>query len=78
VPSPPPTVLEAQVTQPTELTGLLQQLIQQQREDKLVAEEAHRAEEEARRASEAQFAQLQQEAARDHATTDERFAGLLD
>jgi hypothetical protein len=27
--SPPPTVLEAQVTQPTELTGLLQQLIQQ-------------------------------------------------
>jgi hypothetical protein len=29
VPSPPPTVLEAQVTQPTELTGLLQQLIQQ-------------------------------------------------
>jgi hypothetical protein len=29
VPSPPPTVLEAQVTQPTELTGLLQQLLQQ-------------------------------------------------
>jgi hypothetical protein len=27
VPSPPPTVSEAQVTQPTELTGLLQQLI---------------------------------------------------
>jgi hypothetical protein len=27
VPSPPPTVSEAHVTQPTELTGLLQQLI---------------------------------------------------
>jgi hypothetical protein len=46
------------VTQPTELTGLLQQLIQQQREDRLAVEEAHRAAEEARRASEAQFAQL--------------------
>jgi hypothetical protein len=66
------------VTQPTELTGLLQQLIQQQREDRLVAEEARRAAEEARRASEARFAQLQQEAARDHATADERFAVLLD
>jgi hypothetical protein len=66
------------VTQPSELTGLLQQLIQQQREDRLAAEEAHRAVEEARRASEAQFAQLQQEAARDRAATDERFTGLLD
>jgi hypothetical protein len=27
VPSPPPTVSEAQLTQPTKLTGLLQQLI---------------------------------------------------
>jgi hypothetical protein len=53
VPSPPPTISEGQVTQPTELTGLLQQLIQQQREDMLAAEEA-------RRASEARFAQLQQ------------------
>jgi hypothetical protein len=52
VPSPPPPVLEAQVTQ-SELTGLLQQLIQQQREDMLAAKEAHRA-------SEARFAQLQQ------------------
>jgi hypothetical protein len=59
------------VTQPTELTGLLQQLIQQQREDRLAAEEA-------RRASEARFAHLQQEAARDHAIADERFAVLLD
>jgi hypothetical protein len=65
VPSPPPTVSEAQMTQPTELTGLLQQLIQQQREDMLAA-------------SEARFAQLQPEAARDRAATDERFAGLLD
>jgi hypothetical protein len=32
VPSPPPLILEAQVTQSSELTGLLQQLIQQQRE----------------------------------------------
>jgi hypothetical protein len=71
VPSPPPTVSEAQVTQPSELTGLLQQLIHQQREDRLAAEEA-------RRASEARFAQLQQEAARDRAAADERFAGLLD
>jgi hypothetical protein len=44
----------------------------------LAAEEAHRAAEEARRASEARFAQLQQEAARDHAAANERFAGLLD
>jgi hypothetical protein len=78
VPSPPPTVLEAQVTQPSELTCLLQQLIQQQREDRFAAEEAHRAADEAHRASEARFAQLQQEAACDRATTDERFVGLLD
>jgi hypothetical protein len=52
VPSPPPTVSEAQVTELTELTRLLQELIQQQREDRLVAEEA-------RRASGARFAQLQ-------------------
>jgi hypothetical protein len=58
VPSPPPIVSEAQVTQPSELTGLLQQLIQQLREDMLAAEEAHRAAKEARRASEARFAQL--------------------
>jgi hypothetical protein len=69
--SPSPLVSEAQVTQPSELTGLLQQLIQQQREDRLAAEEA-------RRAAEAQFAQPQQEAARDRAAADERFAGLLD
>jgi hypothetical protein len=74
VPSPPPTVSEAQVTQPTELTCLLQQ----QREDRLAAEEARRVAEEAHRASEARFAQLQQEVARDRATADERFAGLLD
>jgi hypothetical protein len=71
VPSPPPTISEAQVTQPTELIGLLQQQIQQQREDRLAAEEA-------RRASEARFAQLQQEATCDRAAADERFAGLLD
>jgi hypothetical protein len=58
------------VTQLTELTGLLQQLIQQQREDRLAAEEARRAAEEAHRASEARFAQLQQEAAHDRATAD--------
>jgi hypothetical protein len=52
VPSPPPLVSEAQVTQPSELTGLLQQLIQQQSEDRLAAEEA-------RRASATRFAQLQ-------------------
>jgi hypothetical protein len=42
------------------------------------AEEARRAAEGARRASEAQFAPLQQEAARDHVAADERFPGLLD
>jgi hypothetical protein len=46
------------VTQPIELTGLLQQLIQQQREDRLAVEEARRVAEEVRKASEAQFAQL--------------------
>jgi hypothetical protein len=51
------------MTQPFELTGLLQQLIQQQREDRLAAEEAHRA-------SEARFALLQQKAARDQAAAD--------
>jgi hypothetical protein len=44
----------------------------------LAAEEARREAEDSCRASEARFAQLQQEAARDRATTDERFAGLLD
>jgi hypothetical protein len=58
VPSTPTPISKAQVTQPSELTCLLQQLIQQQRMDKLAAEEAHRAAEEARRASEAWFAQL--------------------
>jgi hypothetical protein len=53
-------------------------MIQQQREDRLAAEEARRVAEEAHRASEARFAQLQQEAARDRAAADERFAGLLD
>jgi hypothetical protein len=53
VPSPPPTVSEAHVTQLSELTGLLQRLIQQQREDRLAAKEARRATEEAHRASEA-------------------------
>jgi hypothetical protein len=66
------------VTQSSELTGLLQQLIQQQREDRLAAEEARRAAEEAHRASESRFAQLQQEAARARVVVDERFAGLLD
>jgi hypothetical protein len=56
VPSPPPTVSEAHVTQLSELTGLLQR---QQREDRLAAKEARRAIEEAHRASEARFAQLQ-------------------
>jgi thioredoxin-like negative regulator of GroEL len=45
---------------------------------KVNAEEAHRAAEEARRASEARFAQLKQEAAHDRATADERLTGLLD
>jgi hypothetical protein len=66
------------VTQPSELTGLLQQLIQRQREDRLAIEEAHKAVEEKCRASEARFAQLLQEAARDRATSDERFDCLLD
>jgi hypothetical protein len=78
VPSLPPPVSEAQVVQLSDLTGLLQQLIQQQREDRLATEDARRAADEARRVLEARFAQLQQEAAHDRVATDERFAGLLD
>ena len=46
------TVTESQVTQPSELTSLLQQLVTQQREDRL-------AQEEAKRAHEAQLAAIQ-------------------
>ena len=46
------------MTQPSELTSLLQQLVTQQREDRI-------AQEEARRAHEAQLAAIQREAARD-------------
>ena len=60
-PAPPTSaaaiVSESQVTQPSELTSLLQQLVTQQREDRL-------AQEEARRAHEAQIAAIQREAAR--------------
>jgi hypothetical protein len=65
------TVSESQVSQPSELTALLQQLVTQQREDR-------RAQEEARRAHEAQLAQIQREAARERAATEERFVGLID
>ena len=44
------------MTQPSELTSLLQQLVTQQREDRI-------AQEEARRAREAQLAAIQREAA---------------
>ena len=37
------TVTESQVTQPSELTSLLQQLVTQQREDRIAQEEARRA-----------------------------------
>ena len=74
-PAPPTsaaaTVSESQVTQPSELTALLQQLVTQQREDRL-------AQEEARRAHEAQIAAIQREAARERAATEERFVGLID
>ena len=59
------------MTQPSELTALLQQLVTQQREDRL-------AQEEARRAHEAQLAAIQREAARERAATEERFVGLID
>jgi hypothetical protein len=65
------TVSESQVSQPSELTALLQQLVTQQREDR-------RAQEEARRAHEAQLAEIQREAARERAATEERFVGLID
>ena len=67
---PPPsspeaaTVSESQVTQPSELTSLLQQLVTQQREDRI-------AQEEARRAHEAQLA-------RESAAAEEHFVGLID
>src|SRR6185312_2531666 len=74
-PAPPTlaaaTVSESQVTQPSELTALLQQLVTQQREDRL-------AQEEARRAHEAQIAAIQREAARERAATEERFVDLID
>ena len=54
------------MTQPSELTSLLQQLVTQQREDQI-------AQEEARRAHEAQLAAIQREAA-----AEERFVGLID
>jgi hypothetical protein len=65
------TVSESQVSQPSELTALLQQLVTQQREDRL-------AQEKARRAHEAQLAAIQREAARERAATEERFVGLID
>ena len=65
------TVLESQLTQPSELTSLLQQLVTQQREDRI-------AQEEARRAHEAQLAAIQRETARERATAEERFVGLID
>ena len=65
------TVSESQVTQPSELTSLLQQLVTQQREDRI-------AQEEARRAHEAQLVAIQREAARERAAAEERFVGLID
>ena len=65
------TVTESQVTQPSELTSLLQQLVTQQREDRI-------AQEEARRAHEAQLAAIQREAAQERAAAEERFVGLID
>jgi len=75
IPSPLPTVSEAQVTQPAELTSLIQQMMEQQRADRLAAEA--RAEQLSRETA-ARFAQQQQEAARAQAATEERFAGLID
>ena len=57
------------MTQPSELTSLIQQLVTQQRED---------LQEEARRAHEAQLAAIQTEASRECAATEERFVGLID
>ena len=59
------------MTQPSELTSLLQQLVTQQREDRI-------AQEEARRAHKAQLAAIQREAARERAAAKERFVGLID
>ena len=52
------------MTQPSELTSLLQQLVSQQREDRL--------------ATEAQLTAIQREAAIERAASEERFVGLLD
>ena len=59
------------MTQPSEPTSLLQQLVTQQREDRI-------AQEEARRAHEAQLAAIQREAARERTTAEEHFVGLID
>lgn len=55
------------MTQPFELTSLGQQIVSQQREDRLAAEQFWRAQEEARRTHEAQIAALQRDVAREHA-----------
>ena len=52
------------MTQPSELTSLLQQLVSQQRED--------------RQATEARLTAIQREAALERAASKERFVGLLD
>ena len=65
------TVTESQVTQPSELNSLLQQLVTQQREDQI-------AQEETRRDHEAQLAAIQREAARERAAAKEHFIGLID
>ena len=52
------------MTQPSELTSLLQQLVSQQREDRL--------------ATEARLTAIQREAALERAASEERFVGLLD
>ena len=58
------TVSESQVTQPSELTFLLQQLVSQQREDRL--------------ATEARLTAFQREASLERAASEEQFVGLLD
>ena len=74
---PPPSspaaaiVTESQVTQPSELSSLLQQLVTQQREDWI-------AQEEARRAHEAQLAAIQRDATQESAAAEEHFVGLID
>ena len=77
-PPTPPPVSEAQVSQPSELTSLLQQMVEQQRQDRLAAEQA-RAEQAARLVElQQQQQEMQRQIARERREDTDRLTGLID